>query len=50
MNYKTKEGVASFMSAVSGLPSEVYLAWDEVDFSQTHGVDWRERIDRREAL
>lgn len=32
------EHIAGFMVAVSGLPMELCLAWDEYDFNVTHGL------------
>ncbi|MBJ7583967.1 MULTISPECIES: hypothetical protein [Aeromonas] len=46
----TDGGVAGFMSAVSHMPPDVCLAWYEVDFCQTFGTHFRERLAQGESL
>ncbi|ENI5712750.1 hypothetical protein WH06_23260 [Aeromonas salmonicida subsp. salmonicida] len=46
----TDEEVAGFMSAVSHIPPEVCLAWNEVDFCQTFGTHYREHLAQGESL
>lgn len=43
------ERCADFMAAVSGLPREWCLAWDEVAFVEEHGEDFVEKQLKRQA-
>ncbi len=43
------ERCADFMAAVSGLPREWCLAWDEVAFVEEHGEDFVEKRLKRQA-
>lgn len=44
------ERCADFMVALTGLPRETCLAWDEVDFVETHGEDFFEtQLKRQES-
>jgi hypothetical protein len=38
------ERAAAFMSAVSGLPRDWCMAWDEYDFCNLHGKDYMEQL------
>lgn len=42
------ERCAEFMSAVTGLPRDWCMAWNEVDFIETHGEDFFEKQLRRQ--
>ncbi len=42
------ERCAEFMAAVTGLPREWCLAWDEIEFVREHGEDFFEKQLRRQ--
>lgn len=44
------ERCAEFMVAVTGLPREWCLAWDEVEFIETHGEDVYAKQDRKQQI
>jgi len=44
------ERCAEFMAAVTGLPRDWCLAWDEVEFIETHGEDIYAKQDRKKQI
>jgi len=44
------ERCAEFMTAITGLPREWCLAWDEVEFIETHGEDVYAKQDRQKHI
>lgn len=44
------ERCAEFMAAITGLPLDLCLAWDEVEFIETHGEDMYAKQDRQKRI